>query len=55
MTVRLFVHCNKGTFETTTRVSSHEEADTVLVLKAAELSAAGKTVHLMTKDTYVGA
>jgi len=32
---RLHVHCNQGTFEPTTGVSSHEEADTVMILHAA--------------------
>ena len=48
---RLHVHCNQGTFQPTTGVSSHEEADTVMILHASELGAAGKAVHLMTQDT----
>ena len=50
---RLHVHCNNSIFEPTTGVSSQEEADTVMILHAAELSAAGKTVHIMTQDTDV--
>ena len=50
---RLHVHCNQATFEPTTGVSSHEEADTVMILHAAELGAAGKTVHLMTQNIDV--
>ena len=39
---RLHVHCNKTIFEPTSTVSSQEEADTVIILHAAELGAAGK-------------
>ena len=35
-----------------TGVSTQEEADTLIILHAAEISAAGKKVHIMTKDTY---
>ena len=48
---QLHVHCNQTIFEPTTTVSSQEEADTVILLHAAELGAAGKTVHIMTQDT----
>ena len=30
---------------------SHDETDTLMILHAAELGAAGKTVHLMTQET----
>ena len=44
---------HKTIFEPTTRVSSQEEADTVMILHAIELGATGKTVHIMTQDTDV--
>jgi len=39
--------------QATTRVSTQEEADTLMILHAVEVAASGATVHVYTQDTDV--
>jgi hypothetical protein len=50
---RLDVKSNMAHVQPSTGVSVHEEADTLIILHAAEISASGKNVHMMTQDTDV--
>ena len=50
---RLNVVSNTAGHQPTTAVSTHEEADTVMMLHASEICASGKHVHFMTQDTDV--
>lgn len=50
---RMHVRSNTESVQPSTEVSTQEEADTLIILHAAEVSAAGKSVHIMTQDTDV--
>ena len=50
---RLHVKSNMNNVQPSTGVSTQEEADTLVILHAAEISKAGKNVHIMTQDTDV--
>ena len=45
------IHNNQETFFRNAGVNFHDEADTRMILHAAELGTAGKTVQLMTQET----
>ena len=50
---RLHVKSNMNNVQPSTGVSTQEEADTLIILHAAEISKAGENVHITTQDTYV--
>ena len=50
---RLHVKSNMNDIQPSTGVSTQEEADTLIMLLAAEISKAGKNVYIMTQDTDV--
>ena len=50
---RLHEKSNMNDVQPSTGVSTQEEADTLIMLHAAEISKAGKNVHIMTQDTDV--
>jgi len=50
---RQHVRSNMDDIQPSTGVSTQEEADTLIILHAAEIFAAGKNVHIMTQDTDV--
>ena len=48
---RLHVKSNMNDVQPLTDVSTQEEADTLIMLHAAEISKAGKNAHIITQDT----
>ena len=44
---------NMNNVQPSTGVSTQQEADTLIILHAAEISKAGENVHIMTQDTDV--
>ena len=50
---RLHVKSNMNDVQPSTGVSTQEEAGTLIMLHAAEISKAGNNVHIMTQDTDV--
>ena len=50
---RLHVKSNLNDVQPSTGVSTQEEANTLIMLHAAEISKAGNNVHIMTQDTDV--
>ena len=50
---RLDVKINTPNIQPSTGVSEHEEADMLIILHSAEISASGKNVHIMTQDTDI--
>ena len=50
---RQHVKSNLNNVQSSTGDSTQEEADTLIILHAVEISKAGKNVHIMTQDTDV--